>query len=101
MKSLENHLELREVERSSNFFRFKLSPTARKMDLVLYPHINAILGSANRKSTCYMAARRYETSLRVLKNIAQRRSEIFFQHEKTNFVSPSGHVMFYLSYKHQ
>ena len=35
-----------------------------------------------------MAARRYEISLRVLKNI--------FQHEKRNFVSPSGHVMFYL-----
>ena len=31
-----------------------------------------------------MAARRYETS--------QRTSEIFFQHEKRNFVSPSGHV---------
>ena len=23
-------------------------------------------------------------------------SEIFFQHEKRNFVSPTGHVMFYL-----
>ena len=32
---------------------------------------------------------------------AQRTSEIFFQHEKRNFVSPSGHVMFYLLYKHQ
>ena len=31
----------------------------------------------------------------------QRMSEIFFQHEKRNFVSPSGHVMFYLLYKHQ
>ena len=28
-------------------------------------------------------------------------SEIFFQHEKRTFVSPSGHVMFYLLYKHQ
>ena len=27
--------------------------------------------------------------------------KIFFQHEKRNFVSPSGHVMFYLLYKHQ
>ena len=36
-----------------------------------------------------MAARRYEISL-----------EIFFQHEKRNFVSPSGHVMFCLLYKH-
>ena len=35
----------------------------------------------------YMAAWRYEISLRVLK--------------KRNFVSPSGHVMFYLLYKHQ
>ena len=25
----------------------------------------------------------------------------YFQHEKRNFVFPSGHVMFYLSYKHQ
>ena len=47
-----------------------------------------------------MAAWRYEISLRVLKNIA-RTSEIFFQHEKRNFVSPSGNVMFYLLYKHQ
>ena len=30
LKSLENHLELHEVERSSNFFRVKLSQTARK-----------------------------------------------------------------------
>ena len=42
-----------------------------------------------------MAARRYEISLRVLKNI-----EKCFQHEKRNFVSLSGHVMFYLLYKH-
>ena len=28
-------------------------------------------------------------------------SEIFFQREKKNFVSPSGHVIFYLLYKHQ
>ena len=32
---------------------------------------------------------------------AQRGSEIFFQHEKINFVSPSDHVLFYLLYKHQ
>ena len=30
-----------------------------------------------------------------------RTSEIFFQHEKRNFVSPSDHVIFYLLYKHQ
>ena len=46
----------------------------------------------------YLAARRYEISLRVLKTLTR---EIFFQHEKRNFVSPSGHVMFYLLYKHQ
>ena len=45
----------------------------------------------------YMAALRYEVSLRVLKNIFS----IFFQHEKRNFVSPSGHVIFYLLYKDQ
>ena len=32
---------------------------------------------------------------------AQWTSEIFFQYEKRNFVSPSGRVMFYLLYKHQ
>ena len=32
---------------------------------------------------------------------AQQTSEIFFQHEKRNLVSPSAHVMFYLLYKHQ
>ena len=41
----------------------------------------------------HMAARSYEISLRVLK--------CFFQHEKRNFVSASGHVLFYLLYKHQ
>ena len=39
-----------------------------------------------------MDVRRYEISLRVLK---------YFQHEKRNFVCPSGHVMFSLLYKHQ
>ena len=32
---------------------------------------------------------------------AQRTSKIFFQHLKRNFVSPSGHVMSSLLYKHQ
>ena len=52
-----------------------------------------------------MAVWRYKISLQVLKNISQvsaaNKSEIFFQHEKINFVSPSAHVMFYLFYKHQ
>ena len=51
-----------------------------------------------------MAARRYEISLRVLKNISRVSAANewnIFQHEKRNFVSPSGHVMFYLLYKHQ
>ena len=46
-----------------------------------------------------MAPRRYEISLRVMKNISQvsaaNECNIFF------IISPSGHVMFYLSYKHQ
>ena len=33
---------------------------------------------------------------RLLRSIVK-----YFQHEKRNFVSPSGHVMFYLLYKHQ
>ena len=35
--------------------------------------------------------------------MATRRYEIFliFEHEKRNVVSLSGHVMFYLLYKHQ
>ena len=53
----------------------------------------------------YMAAWRYEISLQVLKNISRVSAvnewNIFFQHEKRNLVSPSGHVMFYLLYKHQ
>ena len=52
----------------------------------------------------YMAARRYKISLRVLNNISLVRcahSWNIFQHEKRNFVSPRGHVMFYLLYKHQ
>ena len=40
-----------------------------------------------------MAERGYEISLRVLKNISE--------HEKKNFVSSSGHAMFYLSYEPQ
>ena len=52
-----------------------------------------------------MAPWRYEISLRVMKNISQvsaaKECNIFFQNEKRNFISPSGHVMFYLSWKHQ
>ena len=51
-----------------------------------------------------MAARRYEISLQVLKHISLVRcahSWNAFQHEKRNFVSPSGRVIFYLLYKHQ
>ena len=53
---------------------------------------------------CYMAARRYKISLCVLKIFhewAQQTSEIFFQQEKRDFVSPSSHVMFFSLYKHQ
>ena len=51
-----------------------------------------------------MAVRRYEISLWVLKNISRVSAANewnIFQREKRNFVSPSGHVMFYLLYKHQ
>ena len=47
-----------------------------------------------------MAAPRYEISLRVLKNMRERVKSVV-QQEKRNFVSPSGHVMFYLLYKDQ
>ena len=40
-----------------------------------------------------MATRGYKFYLRVLT------SERYFQHEKIKFVSPSGHVMFYLLYR--
>ena len=43
-----------------------------------------------------MPARRYEISLRVLKNIAR-----VSVHSKRNFASPRGHVIFYLLYKHR
>ena len=65
--------------------------TARLNVPVLTGHTSFVVAKINRGY--YMAARRYEISLRVLKNI--------FQHENRNFVSPSGHVMFYLLYKHQ
>ena len=46
-----------------------------------------------------MTAQRYKISLRVIfHEWAQRMSEIFFQHEKRNLVSPRSHVMFYLLY---
>ena len=58
-----------------------------------------------RERGYYMAARRYEISLRLLTYIlrvsADNERNIFFQHEKRNFVSPSEHVKFYLLYKHQ
>ena len=38
---------------------------------------------------------------KILHSFVALTREIFFQHEKRNFVSPSGHVMFYLLYKHQ
>ena len=50
----------------------------------------------------YMAARRYEIYLRVLKNISRVSAANewnIFQHEKKNFVSPSDHVIFFLLYK--
>ena len=51
-----------------------------------------------------MAAPRYEISLQVLKNIS-RLSAVnewnIFSTQEENFVSRSGHVMFYLLYKHQ
>ena len=54
-----------------------------------------------------MAARRYDLKFLfdLLKNIsrvsADNERNIFFQHEKRNFVSPSEHVKFNLLYKHQ
>ena len=38
---------------------------------------------------------------KIFHSFATLTRKIFFQHEKRNFVSPSGHVMFYLLYKHQ
>ena len=43
-----------------------------------------------------MATQRYEISPRVLKHISQERAE----HEKQDFVSPSGHAIFCFSYQH-
>ena len=50
-----------------------------------------------------MAAWRYEISLLLLKivhSFPALTREIFFNTPREIFVSPSGHVMFYLSYKH-
>ena len=52
----------------------------------------------------YVAPWRYEFLFecwKIFHSFAALTREIFFQHEKRNFVSPSGHVMFYLLYKHQ
>ena len=38
---------------------------------------------------------------KIFHSFAALTREIFFQQEKRNFVSPSGHVMFYLLYKQQ
>ena len=51
-----------------------------------------------------MAVQRYKFLFECCKRFhewVQQTIEIFFQHEKRNFVSPSDHVMFYLLYKHQ
>ena len=37
-----------------------------------------------------------KTNESTFHEFAQRTSEIFFQHKERNFVSASGHVMFYL-----
>ena len=58
------------------------------------------MGTGHIHRGYYMAARRYEISLRVLKNMLSL-VKYFFQQEKRNFVSPSDHVIFYLLYKHQ
>ena len=42
-----------------------------------------------------MVACRYDIYLRVLRNVN------IFQHEKINVVSPSGHVIFCLLYRHR
>ena len=52
----------------------------------------------------YVAARRYEISLWVLKKILRVSAANewnIFQHSKRNFVSPGGHVILCLFYKHQ
>ena len=64
----------------------------KQLKVVLYPYSVYSLTLPNfecRYRGYYMATQRYEMSLRVLK------------HEKRNFISPSGHVIFYLLYKHQ
>ena len=63
------------------------------MRVVYCAHASYAVLSSGIHRGYYMAAQRYEISLRVLK--------FFFQHEKRNFVSPSDHVIFYLLYKHQ
>ena len=52
-----------------------------------------------------MAAWRYELFSSSVEKYFTRllRSLVtfFFEHEKRNFISPSGHVIFYILYKHQ
>ena len=75
------------------------SPTKDKIDryilaLIIVQYIEDItwlLGDTKFLFECW----------KICHEWAQRTSEIFFQHEKRNFISPSGHVMFYLLCKHQ
>ena len=49
----------------------------------------------------YMAVKRYEISLQVLKNVSRVSAANewnIFEHEKRKFVSTSGHVIFYFYY---
>ena len=45
--------------------------------------------------------RNFSSSVEKYFTIERSERAKYFQHEKRNFVSPSGHVMFYLLYKHQ
>ena len=49
----------------------------------------------------YMAAWRHEFLFECWKNISRVNEWNILQHKKRNFVSPSGHEMFCLFYKHQ
>ena len=92
--------------RQSGRLWWKMGQQYSSTDFTLYSESQQYLYSSRWTKKKYIEditwPPRGDTS--VEKYFTSERSEwvkYFFQREKTNFVSPSDHVMFYLLYKHQ
>ena len=67
LKSLVNQLQVFEAVISRRFLAV-LSPTSRKQIFILYSHLTAILGSADRKSACVLR-KRYRMHIHRVKSL--------------------------------